>query len=150
MSSILLCPRKLKCRGLFRMRTQADIERERINRIVSDYYDHYSKPVDFSAEGYLREIRLSYRLIFGDNKRAHDHYKHKARNRAFNLGLLDPYLDELTQDFSRARNSTDTYSVNTDFPILGPRLLALQAYINRQNPGTMTMLWRDRRDMLRW
>lgn len=99
-----------------RIRTWADNEiwRQK-NRIVSDYYDYYSKPKEFSAVGYLREIRLLYRLIFGDNERAHNHYSHEARNGALNLGLFDPFLDKLTKDLSKARNSTDTYSVKTEF-----------------------------------
>jgi hypothetical protein len=43
-----------------------------------------------------------------------------------------------------------TYNSESDFQIFSTRLKALQAYINSQNPNKAKLLWKDRRDLLRW
>lgn len=119
-------------------------------RITADYYDSYSKPEGFTASALLREIRLSYRLIFGDDNRAHRYFLRTARNNAKVDNFLDLYLNDLCKRVSNSTAAKTTYSKRTDFPILGPRLAVLQAYVERQNPNTVKMLWLDRRDLLRW
>lgn len=120
------------------------------HRITADYYDLYSKPDDFSSMALFKEIRLSYRLIFGDDYRANRYYKKTGRRNAKKDDFFDPYLDELCRMRSKAADAKKAYSRITDFPILGPRLTLLQRYIELQNPSTIKMLWMDRRDLLRW
>ncbi|KAJ5729081.1 uncharacterized protein N7483_003589 [Penicillium malachiteum] len=135
---------------IFAMPTFCDLHRFEgtiFEKIISGYYDQYSKPDRFSSIEYLREIRISYRLLFADDWRAYRWYRRIAPSSVETLGLFDSYLDELSKPLS---SSTNSYSADTDFPILGSRLIDLQNYIDRQNPGTIVMLWRDRRDMLRW
>ncbi|KAM7213093.1 hypothetical protein V8F06_011516 [Rhypophila decipiens] len=45
---------------------------------------------------------------------------------------------------------SDTYSAADDFPVFGPRLLAIQRYNMRRQPSRMMDLWRDRRNPLQW
>jgi len=42
------------------------------------------------------------------------------------------------------------YSAELDFPILGSRLLRIQAFNLRQQPRRIRDLWRDRRNPLQW
>ena len=120
------------------------------DRIIEDYYDDFSKPDKFTVVKYLKEVQMSYRLLFGDNPRAHRYYRGIAHGTVSAVGLFDPYLDELCKSSSSFIHSTNSYSTKEDFPILGPRLLELQRHILQQNSGSIMMLWRDRRDMLRW
>ncbi|TAQ87150.1 hypothetical protein B7494_g4532 [Chlorociboria aeruginascens] len=119
-------------------------------KTTADYYDLYSKPEHFSAIAFFKEVRLSYRLIFGDDQKAHRYYRRLYRPDANKNGFFDPYLDELCRRASNTTDSRTIYNKTTDFPILGPRLALLQGYICRQHPNTIQMLWRDRRDLLRW
>lgn len=44
----------------------------------------------------------------------------------------------------------EVYSAELDFPILGSRLLRIQAFNLRQQPRRIRDLWRDRRNPLQW
>ena len=54
------------------------------------------------------------------------------------------------RDFEGYLLEQEVYSASTDFPVLGSRLLALQAFNLRQQPSRMRDLWRDRRNPLQW
>ena len=93
---------------------------------------------------------MSYRLVFGDEAGAQNYQRRAAAEGMDSTGLIDPCLGEICALSSSTSNSATSYSVTEDFPILGPRLAKLQDYIQRQDPGTFTMLWQDRRDLYRW
>ena len=120
---------------------------------MNECYDETTRPKNFTSSAYLREIRLSYRLLFSDSTRSKRLYQRHERKRALIQGQHDPFLDDLcslrpeSTTFSASRAS---YNVTTEFPILGDRLLLLQDYITRQQPSTVVALWKDRRDLLRF
>ena len=99
----------------------------------------------------MKEIRRSYRLIFSDDSRARSFYIQKERKRAASDGKNDLYLDKLcTEKVSEGGVLQTSYSKTKDFPILAERLSIIQEHIMRQNPNTLTLLWRDRRNLLQW
>lgn len=117
---------------------------------MDDYYDEYSKPDTFSVTDYLREVRTSYRLLFGDESGAYELFKEIVGESHHQIGFVDPCLDELCRGDSGAVNSATSYSITDNFPILGDRLAQLQSFVERQDPGTLSTLWHDRRDLYRW
>ncbi|KAF1954829.1 hypothetical protein CC80DRAFT_416728 [Byssothecium circinans] len=122
---------------------------------LDGYYEDYNKPDDFSARGLLDEVRLSYRLLFADTRDAQQIYRRKERAQARSVthGVQDSFLDALCglKVYSTLTYPVRiTYNVESDFPIFGQRLAILQSHILSQNPNRITLLWRDRRDLLRW
>jgi hypothetical protein len=118
---------------------------------VSSYYDEYNMPQDFSGSAFLKEVRRSYHLIFSDDSRSSNHYRKNERKRLQKKGQIDPYLDELCRIREDGKvNHRSSYSKSTDFPIFAARLSVIQEYIQRQNPDTIAMLWRDKRNLLQW
>jgi len=118
---------------------------------VSSYYDEYNMPEGFSGSAFLKEIRRSYRLLFSDDSRSSKHYNNYERKRLQRRGFVDPYWHELCKVGEHRRaNHRSSYSKATDFPILAARLSIVQEYIQRQNPETIKMLWKDRRNLLQW
>ncbi|THV52154.1 hypothetical protein BGAL_0087g00140 [Botrytis galanthina] len=118
-------------------------------QIVRSYYDEYNMPTGFSSSAFLKEVRQSYRLLFSEDSRSCRHYKNHERKRLLQKGLLDPYLEELCGTHNTSRHQS-SYSKATDFPIFAARLSIIQEYIQRQNPETISMLWKDRRNLLQW
>ena len=118
---------------------------------MGEYYDNISKPPDFTGVAFMQEVLRSYRLLFGDDHRARLFYTKKEQRRAQEKDMRDPYLDTLCAERASGRGAVRTsYSKATEFPILGDRLSIVQDYVQRQNPNTLTLLWRDRRNLLQW
>jgi hypothetical protein len=121
--------------------------------VLREYYDRWSKPDGFSATEYLREVELSYQLIFKDDKRARKLYKSRERKAAaaasgrnFDL-LLDERCGYTDKDSQQCRRQ---YDKQTDFPLLFARLSHIQDYVLESQPHDMVTLWKDRRDLLKW
>jgi hypothetical protein len=114
---------------------------------------------------------LSYRILFGQSKPARKLYQATEGNRVFEkAGQNDPLLDILCglkfgkqlralptnlwpdscRSFEGHLLEQEVYSASIDFPVLGSRLLALQAFNLRQQPSRMRDLWQDRRNPLQW
>jgi hypothetical protein len=123
---------------------------------MNDYYGAKAKPVGFTSGAYLKEIRLSYRLLFSDKSRSRSWYQSVEKKSALARGYRDPFLNQLCALSTRSESdethadSTVSYNTTTDFPILGDRLLLIQDYVDRQQPSTVVALWKDRRDLLRF
>jgi hypothetical protein len=113
---------------------------------------------------------LSYRLLFAQNaqsrKTIRTELRHlKEKNLEFDQLLLDlcgRRLDKTLQmmpnnlwpascrDFEGNLQEQEAYNLDADFPLLGRRLLALQAFNLRQQPSRIRDLWRDRRHPAQW
>ncbi|KAI9772632.1 MAG: hypothetical protein M1840_000226 [Geoglossum simile] len=128
-------------------------------KFVDDYYDEFTRPDAFSTQALLREILLSFRLIFGDNSDSRSFYRKRAKIDAEKNGSLDPILDQLCGKRPSVSNpgedwlpsqTTESYEKQDTFPLLTPRLNVLQKYILRQQPSRWRSLWDDRRDLTRW
>ena len=111
---------------------------------------------------FLREVLLSYRLIFGQDRRAWKAFRKlwKRTDGVFGDGgakACDPLLERLCghswQDEIQLYEELDAhdvpnhYSPSQDFPFLGRRLLRVQDFTKMQNPQDWRVLWSDRRDI---
>jgi hypothetical protein len=129
-------------------------------------------PLSHSWLQLQREVLLSYRLIFGQDKKSCKLFARilKEDRKGKNL-LQDPLLETLC---TKAHNSPsmrrlspsiwpkscislenelrkqEEYDVQGDFPILGQRLLAVQNFNLRQRPRTFWAFWKDTRDRPGW
>ncbi|KAI9677973.1 MAG: hypothetical protein M1822_008081 [Bathelium mastoideum] len=102
----------------------------------------------------LREIILSYRLLFGQNK--------KARRLFRRLNPFQDYPKETRDEMlyllcGRKRLQTslevherESYDLTYDFPILGPKLATLVNHLSERKPRTWRELWQDKRDSASW
>ncbi|KAL8950291.1 MAG: hypothetical protein Q9222_003657 [Ikaeria aurantiellina] len=109
---------------------------------------------------FFRDVLLSYRLLFGQNRRSW-----KAFNKMYADAdgvtksgdvLHDPLLRRLCgQKWEKERNFYKDLDANEapshyrtqDFPYLGSRLLRLQNFSKHQEPHDWKVLWFDRRDI---
>lgn len=121
-------------------------------RLSTEFYEEWSRPVDFSFPDYMVEILRSYDLIF-NSKRAKSVYKRHERSRICDMmgQDFDTHLDTLCHRGSTGRFIfKETYSKAADFPILSARLTELHDYVESQRPSRIMALWRDRRNLLNW
>jgi hypothetical protein len=96
------------------------------------------------------EVLLSYRLLFGQDRRARRSYRKVRRN----IPLpRDPVLDGLCGkcEWSCLEEQEDLFPERevydgSNFPQLGQKLFELQDYITSQKPRTLRDVWNDRRD----
>ena len=119
---------------------------------------------------YLREILLSYRVIFGQGRSSRKLFMVREKPLVASKELFDPLLvklcgtkkgkrlnslgstlwPEMCLDFDGNLREQDVYDASLDFRFLGARLLTLQAFNLRQEPSRIRDLWRDRRNVLQW
>ena len=107
-----------------------------------------------TAKSYLLEVLLSYRLLFGQEKRSRKLYREKEKLQIRMLGSHDTLLDHLCArktlpDDSPLRSrlpERGVYSSTIDFPHLGKRLIDLQSYSMDQKPRSLIEVWNDHRD----
>ena len=120
-----------------------------------------SHPYDAEPQALFREILLSFRLLFGQDKHSWQAFNASFRNVA---GITkdgdqvhDPLLVRLCgskwkreRAFYRsigAPEASNHYSAMRDFPLLGARLARLQRFSEVQNPHDWKVLWYDQRDI---
>jgi hypothetical protein len=149
---------------------------DRAYRLLQDYYplQHQERKSlsSFLLPGYKREVLLSYRLLFGQHRRSRKAFMTNLRKTAAGKDeLLDPLLVNLCgrgassvgplsgsrniwsknrQDANGNLQEADTYSIEVDFPMLGPRLANLQQWCLNQSPSRIRDLWRDHRNPMQW
>ena len=101
----------------------------------------------------LREILLSYRLIFGQNKASRKLFRSMNPFEDLPLGCKDDNLSKLCgrkqSDFTWARER-DFYVLSKEFPILRSRLALLARHMSEKRPRTWKELWNDKRDSASW
>ncbi|KAJ6780995.1 hypothetical protein PWT90_09036 [Aphanocladium album] len=117
----------------------------------------------------LREVMLSYRVLFGQRRDSRKQFQKVQKRRVTDTGdEYDPLLDivcgeplgrhvdalpgdiwpEAVVDESGRLLEQDVYSTSLEFPLLGARLLKIQEFDVRQQPSRVRDLWRDRRNPL--
>jgi hypothetical protein len=116
-----------------------------------------STPLHFDTKVFLREVLLSYRLIFGQHQPSRKLYWKCERKKLVKEGQVDPFLDILCGSrllsnpaLKHLVYDNDVYRVAGDFPTLGSRLCHLQQYNDAYHPGRIRELWNDRRNPLQW
>lgn len=119
----------------------------------------------------LKEVLLSYRIIFGQDNRSRKLFqaserknivgfvKHYdtlldtlcGRGAGSNLNALGPFIwPSACCDTEGRLLEQDVYNVNIDMPIFGARLFELESFSLHQQPSSKRDLWRDRRNPLQW
>jgi hypothetical protein len=131
-----------------------------MNRITKDFYTERERPTeDFSYQNFMREVIMSYGLLFRDWRLARKHYRKEERKRASTKGnygkeTVDPWLDKLCgMDLPTSMVSSslskqgirETYDADAEFPIFLKRLKIIQDYIEGIEPSHISSLWQDRK-----
>jgi hypothetical protein len=119
---------------------------------------------------YFREVLLSYRLIFGQDKDSWktfckkiptfgehwdrpDHYSDDADPmlRILCCSKYDsPNANQIYEDIDAVDDVSPYYYPDSDFPFLGRRILDLQAFVRGQSPRGWRALWNDRHNVGWW
>jgi hypothetical protein len=110
---------------------------------------------------FYKEVLLSYRLIFGQDKRSRKAWRRHCYKElmAFSADIADPLLEalcgkdcrnELTYEKIEAPEIAQQYSARNDFPFFGERLVEIQQFVLKKSPGDWTTLWNDRRDLRKY
>jgi hypothetical protein len=107
----------------------------------------------------MQEIIESYKLFIRFDRRARANYHRHLRPHVMD-NCFDPELDVLClwrqtglfmERFLKAPfQIRETFYSSYDFPILSPRLMEIDQFINSIQPNRISSLWKDKRDMLRW
>ena len=117
-----------------------------------DNNKQWAKPDDVAQ--LLKEILLTYRLIFGQSKQGRCLFRKLKPFKGLDRACQDPFLAELCgQEFccdAVQRLQREVYSLPQDFPMLRGRLVALEYYLSQRRPKTWKQLWQDRRDGGQW
>lgn len=116
------------------------------------------------VEDFLCEVILSYRLIFGCQRRSRA-LIHRILERCKDdwrvVGRYDPFLEILCTEAPDSDAVRELYSdldakefehsiPADEFPFLAPRLFDLQRFSLAQNPHSLKRLWNDKRNITAW
>jgi hypothetical protein len=123
--------------------------------MLQEYYSQEEeKPCkDFSVQNYLQEIKLSYALLFRHTRKSRHLFRKTERKEAevsvCGQGYLDPWLEKLCCDEDTA-SGRESYDTESEFPILGERLMRVQRYVGGAPANNIRDIWRDHRDPKLW
>lgn len=110
-----------------------------------------------------REVLLSYRVLFGQEKKSRKFFRQLRKDEDATDALLETLCLGTHKEVSSLPSRIfpdscmnvngflrhqDSYSQTTDFPILGRRLLVLQEWNLKHNPIGMLDMWKDKRNPL--
>ncbi|KAF8242062.1 hypothetical protein K440DRAFT_591385 [Wilcoxina mikolae CBS 423.85] len=120
----------------------------------SPQWANWMKAADTTA--FLKEILLSYRFLFGQEKASRKAFRNRARRDVLDNGLYetkDPLLDSLCgrKIFNNPIvTERETYRLHRDFPFLRGRIITLKRELALRKPRSWGDLWRDKRDTSNW
>lgn len=102
---------------------------------------------------FLREILLSYRLLFGQDKRSRALFR--SMDPFAELGdIKDPLLPLLSgvrsPQYTQISGQKEIYDLSQDFPILRSRIVALHTHLSTEKPRGWSELWNDKRNSAQW
>ncbi|KAF2972721.1 hypothetical protein GQX73_g858 [Xylaria multiplex] len=104
--------------------------------------------------GLLREILLSYRVIFGQNKRSRTVFRKLRPFTSISNRGHDQNLAELCGkkrfNCSLTLVEQEEYDLAVDFPHLRSRIALLAGYASSKQPHSLRRLWHDRRNSPTW
>jgi hypothetical protein len=115
-------------------------------------------------EDFLCEVILSYRLIFGCQKRSRALVRRileRCKDDWRGEGRYDPFLEILCTETPGSdavrelyidldAKEFEDYIPADEFPFLAPRLFELQRFSLAQNPHSLKRLWNDQRNITAW
>jgi hypothetical protein len=141
-----------------------------VYRIFQDFAEStksFGAETDYTSE-YFREFLLTYRLLFGENKRSQrafssrlNRWRKEWKSRPHSSNVLeDPILlilgsqgwesDEAQRIYDEidAEDPINLYSPTSHFVFFGKRLLKLQNYVRRRSSRSLRAILYDRRNVL--
>jgi hypothetical protein len=102
----------------------------------------------------LEETLMSYRLLFGQNKKARKLFRiltpFEKRPKEGEDRLLNELCGRKASSSWLSRPDRGSYDLQHDFPILRSRLATLSYHMSERKPRTWRELWRDKRDSAQW
>ncbi|KAG9254827.1 uncharacterized protein F5Z01DRAFT_681336 [Emericellopsis atlantica] len=102
----------------------------------------------------LREILLSYRLLFGQSRRSRSLFRKLQPFARIPPEGHDSFLSLICGKKSLncpiALVEREEYDVAGDFPHLRSRIVRLASYASNKKPRSIRQLWRDKRDSTTW
>ena len=102
----------------------------------------------------LQEIMLSYRLLFGQDKKSRHLFKSMRNGDSEPAVASDPLLALLCSKKASHQCTISmertTYRLRRDFPILRSRIAILQQHLLNTKPRTWKEIWTDKRDSPQW
>jgi len=108
---------------------------------------------DEDVTEFLQEILLSYRLIFGQNKKSRAVFRRLQPS----AGILEEQDKVLAQLCGRKRLDCpitlierEEYELAADFPHLRSKIVRLYGYSLSRKPRSLRQMWRDTRDSTAW
>ena len=114
----------------------------------------------FEINQLLVECILSYRLLFGQKRKARTLFRSSlnpfTKKAVSKDNIRDPLLPalcgtkDLCQDILSGIVEKEIYYLPRDFPILRYRISILQRHLSSSPPRTWIQLWRDNRDSASW
>lgn len=102
----------------------------------------------------LREILMSYRLLFGQDKASRQLFRRcdpfddvavEGRD-----ATLTQFCHQATNSFEEIVRDRSSYNLEDDFAVLRSRLVALILHLKTRRPRTWKELWGDKRDSSAW
>ncbi|KAI1130216.1 hypothetical protein F5Y10DRAFT_289677 [Nemania abortiva] len=132
-----------------------------LDRLFKDYIEEINKKTTkrSPAADFFREVLLTYRLLFGQDKRSWKLCKTEGDITPKACDDNDPLLyhlccqdweNEAIYDEIQAPDVRSVYSARQDFSFFGERLIALQEYTRMLEPDTWRTLYYDRRNLSRF
>lgn len=108
------------------------------------------------VRGYLKELLMSYRLLFGQEKDTRRIFRYKEQRRVA-IRQPDTY-DPLLEIFCSRKRLDPAYEIldreasrlHRDFPYLRCRIAVLKRELSAKKARTWRDLWRDNRDTSSW
>ena len=115
--------------------------------------DKHARPSN-KSQVLMREILLSYFLLFGHDSRSSKLYHSRLKPELLGESHCDPWLDHICSSGEWklpmcnpiSLQSKSIYNTSSDFALLGTRLLALKSYCDAQQSRELGDFWRDRRN----
>ena len=106
---------------------------------------------------FLREVLLSYRLLFGQSKSGRQYFRRTVSSQVYEdvpRQGQDPLLARVcgrkSIDLLAHGKERNTYRLARDFPMLRCRIAVLQQQLATSKPRGWKELWRDKRDSAHW
>jgi len=145
-----------------------------ISRLCADHAGAFAREhlLDLNSpvlpQDYFREVLLSYRLLFGQDKKSWKAFVEKSALwtpgwdcSSPGLGDADPLLQTLCGASASSPAAAALYAeieaeelspyyYPDSFPFLGRRILDLQTFIKGRHPHNWRALWNDRRNVAYW
>ncbi|TRX96271.1 hypothetical protein FHL15_002995 [Xylaria flabelliformis] len=120
----------------------------------SDNFDNHYWGTEQDVSQLLKEVLLSYRLLFGQNIRSRRLFQKLSPFQGMSPNVRDNLLTQLCtrkdSDMPFEIIQRDSYELARDFPHLRTKIVRLNNHLNQKKPRSWAELWLDNRDSASW